>query len=870
MGATESKVAFRKGVYALKTGKTESGAPVDEAYINEFVRLPSPDSAEDIFNFLSPKDIRAIRDSDHSDLFAALIRCVSSTVIDAAAAGAVANLSKLTNCVRILTRVLPFVFEIDGLENSLFWGSVDSASSLGAKLTLATIELFFVKAYTLPPTSTTAIWAHGIGCSTYPSQSLASTHARIDMLRLLQTLLSTRMYTPPESIHNTQSRFSSVIATALPLWLAQNLYASLVNTTCLYDPAVERGVVASLIPYNHMVFGDGFAGLGEQYVCLCCQVFVALVDLGAFTRISSWAGGEILLKISEEVSADPSGTLKENDSTESVEVIEAAEVDSSAEVEWENYPSQNGQESQEPQEGLKEKKKTKKEKTLDANGQVVKKKKKERTGSSEKKEKKEKKKKEKSSLAQSPESSITEAVEVQLDEIPTDELKIEGPNNEDKLQEEDFAVPEQTPPDSALLGNNDFRHFVSQVHEKEDLEFVWNGVVRLLRNPLEASATLLPGSTKKASIHIEAMMLFWKFYELNKDFASLVVESEKAIPLTTSLVYFLTETKSNPNEIGLTRMATFLLHILSQERSYAIQLNAPFVASVASASASNLPLFSNGSWADFLVLSIHSVITTTMQSPVSTLHEAMLMTIANMGAYWKSLSVVTVNKMMGLFGVISGPAFLLAKEENHRLVFYLVDFLSMLIGYQAAKNAQLVYALVRNREKIHALENLTFSDAIMQVAKIREAKAKARAVAVNEDGKALVPDEAKERFQPTVNWFTYWKSHLRLTILLSLVDALHPKLEQLYIKTQSNDDRTAIAYIESGTLVGILASPPPLFTRKFMYTEAVRAWFTSYMWGNSFIKCANPSSGGAEVIKYCPSIWTGTEVKLFSVRMLDE
>ncbi|KAJ3052182.1 cell wall biogenesis protein, partial [Rhizoclosmatium hyalinum] len=198
-----------------------------------------------------------------------------------------------------------------------------------------------------------------------------------------------------------------------------------------------------------------------------------------------------------------------------------------------------------------------------------------------------------------------------------------------------------------------------------------------------AANTYLPGSNKRVDLHIETIMLFWKFYEINEHFATLVKDSDLILPFTSTLLYFMIETKSSPNDIGLTRMSTFLLHILSQERTYAVHLNAPFDSTPYQAVTRHLPIF-QGTWADFVTLALHHLITTTAKTPVATLHETMLMVLANMAPYFKCLCVVSCNKLMSLLKVFVNPAFLVSKEANHKCVFYLVDLCNGVVQYQVA------------------------------------------------------------------------------------------------------------------------------------------------------------------------------------------
>ncbi|RKO94468.1 high-temperature-induced dauer-formation protein-domain-containing protein [Blyttiomyces helicus] len=59
MGVTESKLAFRKQVFQLNEQRNVS-RDLDDFWSN-FFKLP--DSAEEVFNLFSPKDVRKLRDS---------------------------------------------------------------------------------------------------------------------------------------------------------------------------------------------------------------------------------------------------------------------------------------------------------------------------------------------------------------------------------------------------------------------------------------------------------------------------------------------------------------------------------------------------------------------------------------------------------------------------------------------------------------------------------------------------------------------------------------------------------------------------------------------------------------------------------------
>ncbi|KAJ2511746.1 hypothetical protein GGI11_004988, partial [Coemansia sp. RSA 2049] len=87
-----------------------------------------PDSPHDIFSLVTPADIRRIRDSAQEN-FVKLIDKVFDRLLVLKGARdltkAQTNTKQLLNCIRVLTRLLPFVFELgpDGgdLEDIVLW-----------------------------------------------------------------------------------------------------------------------------------------------------------------------------------------------------------------------------------------------------------------------------------------------------------------------------------------------------------------------------------------------------------------------------------------------------------------------------------------------------------------------------------------------------------------------------------------------------------------------------------------------------------------------------------------------------------------------------------------------------------------------------
>lgn len=131
------------------------------------------------------------------------------------------------NCIRILTRLLPYIHEDEKLndwEDNIFWNSRSKSEilfdeaherqhsnasedskttediSLAAELINVLIELLFFADFTLPKTIkgqkvTFAIWQSGVGCNSPVGTSREFESNRSEILRLLLALSGKAMYT---------------------------------------------------------------------------------------------------------------------------------------------------------------------------------------------------------------------------------------------------------------------------------------------------------------------------------------------------------------------------------------------------------------------------------------------------------------------------------------------------------------------------------------------------------------------------------------------------------------------------------------------------------------------------------------------------
>jgi len=194
-----------------------------------------------VFTLFSPTDIRRARDKSLANL-ETLILATTSHLFHLRNNPSfpnpdLASEREALNCIRVLTRILPFIYEADNLEaweNSFFWTVrkrvnparteiiFDEATPeeelntsrtpeddfkelrpLAEELLDTLIDLLFFSEFTLPKAPQTAkskvtfaIWQSGVGCNTPIGTSKEFESNRCEILRLLLTLTSRAMYLP--------------------------------------------------------------------------------------------------------------------------------------------------------------------------------------------------------------------------------------------------------------------------------------------------------------------------------------------------------------------------------------------------------------------------------------------------------------------------------------------------------------------------------------------------------------------------------------------------------------------------------------------------------------------------------------------------
>ena len=274
-----------------------------------------PESTEDVFTLFSTNDIRRTRDRSISNL-ETLILAITSRLFHLRKHPSfphpdLAPEKEVLNCLRVLTRILPFIFEapeLEGWENKFLWGTrrvranrglsngsevlfdeanpeadardgdeqpaeFKEAKPLAEELLDTLVDLLFYEGFTIPlsdqPKSKVnySIWTSGVGCNAAaPSNSRLESN-RTEVMRLLLTLASKSMYVPANVLPIQGVKSITYLVTCPDKQVVLSMLCSFLNTAVKFNPASWR------IPYDHVVVGDP----KHLYVASSLQLLLVLL-----------------------------------------------------------------------------------------------------------------------------------------------------------------------------------------------------------------------------------------------------------------------------------------------------------------------------------------------------------------------------------------------------------------------------------------------------------------------------------------------------------------------------------------------------------------------------------------------------------------
>ncbi|KAL8913730.1 MAG: hypothetical protein Q9172_007217 [Xanthocarpia lactea] len=593
MGNSDSKLVFKQGIFKLSETTT---IPAGDIYWTGFWKLP--ESAEDVFSLFTVADVRRTRDNFLINIETLLNALISRLVVlrhlPAFPDPDLAPAKEALNCVRVITRILPFLYEVEHLESwedKFFWqrrkkhsknelhnrpevlfdGSnsdglekkeedgmedetIEYTKPLGEELIDTLIDLLFYIGFTLPHAErskskvTYAIWQNGVGSVTPMQSTKEIENNRTEILRLLLTLSSKSLYLPPHLVPAKGVKALTYITTCPDKQIVLSLLCSQLNTTLQFNGSTWR------VPYDSVVTKNP----KQVHVSYCLQFLLILIL----------------------------------------------------------YP------------------------------------------------------------------------------IPDD--------------------GHDPPP------KNYFRHFLGRLHRPQDFDFLVEGMLRALNQPLQATSSYLPGSQRSVPWAPELLMLFWEALQCNKRFRTFIIDSGRANEFAVLVLFYALEYKTDQAKQGVVRMCVFILQTLSTEPEFGKHLNKPFATQDSLPPAVRIPDFS-GTYADFLIISIHSLITTS-KGKNDAIYPALLATINNTAPYLQDLKASSSTNLIQLFASMSAPSFLLANETNYALLQSLLESINAIIEHQYSSNRIFVRTLLKARRRFEALRSFTLESGREELERLNRQK----------------------------------------------------------------------------------------------------------------------------------------------------
>eukprot|EP00038_Savillea_parva_P017428 m.20216 g.20216 ORF g.20216 m.20216 type:complete len:828 (+) comp3767_c0_seq1:52-2535(+) len=447
--------------------------------------------------------------------------------------------------------------------------------------------------------------------------------------------------------------------------------------------------------------------------------------------------------------------------------------------------------------------------------------------------------------------------------------------------------------------SNAFLLWLTSTNDEKEFAIIVKGLTKLITDPLTTT-------TKLPAVEHAVLIILWRMIDRNERFLSHVLKGGEVLALVVPVMYYMHKYRDDNGQIGLVHICVYILLILSGKRNFAVRLNKEYEPEF------RIPVTTfEGTHGDLLILVIHALLIT--RNPLlAPLYECLHTIIVNVSPYLKSVSLVGANKLVHLFETFSSPRYLFAAENNHRLIFFLIETFNNLIQYQFEGNQHLAYVIIRRRKiftrlmgiasapfaelgdtasaappqvvfapesavpkKQHVFKDtssivrssLTTNESAehFSVTPAKESESKSK-VKVSPDDLATQSaplgssgaSGAADKFVPSREWLESWRSKLDLEPIQRLLHVLVPQVEKLCADKGVTDEADILEFLQHGTMVGLLPVPHRILIRKHQSVPLSTVWYSSFVMGVLYLRYMDPP------------IWHGTAVRLFRVKSLNQ
>lgn len=410
---------------------------------------------------------------------------------------------------------------------------------------------------------------------------------------------------------------------------------------------------------------------------------------------------------------------------------------------------------------------------------------------------------------------------------------------------------------------NVYRQMLQQISKDEEIDFIFNGLVRLLSTVYQANQTYLPNSFRPVDFFEEALILLWHLITMNQAFMKRVAEHLDTNQIILPVLYLLQMAQGSQQLLGLLHTASFVLLILTAERSVGVRLNEVYKGKI----PFTIPKFT-GNHADVLMLTLHKAISENVaKANNDALIEIMLTVVCNVSPYVKCFALESCLKMLSLIERFSRPAYLFRSPFACNGLAMLIEMANNILQYQYEGNTMFVYSVLRQK---HVFDELAALELPSKYAVAEEPEAADASTSPPDDSASPADDaqdgaddtppapgaaedgarengdeqEGDPREQPLVGkawrpnpeWLAYVKKKLVLEPIISMTTYLGPRVETMCVENEFSGQDEVVGYLKTTTMVGILPVPHPITIRTYQGSTYTSMWFTSYLWGVIFTR----------------------------------
>ena len=158
------------------------------------------------------------------------------------------------------------------------------------------------------------------------------------------------------------------------------------------------------------------------------------------------------------------------------------------------------------------------------------------------------------------------------------------------------------------------------------------------------------------------------------------MNTDRAHDFVVLTIFYAIDQRHDPSKHGLVRMCIFVLQSLSTEPNFGKSLNKLFENHDSLPASIREPNF-HGTYADFLISSVHNLITSA-KGKLDTTYPALIAILSNIAAYLQGLSRTSCTKLIQLFNMFSAPNKLFSNESYFLLLDSLLEVFNAIIEHQ--------------------------------------------------------------------------------------------------------------------------------------------------------------------------------------------